>query len=176
VAWRDPISDAGCNCQYVRYVASLAAGCEIVFEYIVPAKLLGTDERKYLAAMESPSVHGGHMWQALYQPSEIVAMLNHIGFVDVIDLDSELINARYFTRRDDGLRVPAASHLVKARGRSRAIGPCDRTPRPETVWNAWRRRARWTPSNEPNCLAAASNRHRCAQRRAFRGAHIGDRP
>jgi hypothetical protein len=41
-------------------------------------------------------------------------LLHDIGFVDVTDLDSEVIKRRYFRGRQDGLRPPAAAHLVKA--------------------------------------------------------------
>jgi hypothetical protein len=45
----------------------------------------------------------------------MAALLAELGFAGVTDLDAGALNTRYFAHRRDGLRAPAAAHLVKAR-------------------------------------------------------------
>lgn len=101
-------------------IAALAPGCEIVFEYTVPEELLEGMERQYLASLKQVSAQRGEPWQGFFEPSRLAALLNDLGFTEVTDLDSELLNARYFAHRHDGLRTPEAHHEVKARVRCAA--------------------------------------------------------
>jgi methyltransferase (TIGR00027 family) len=98
----------------LRYIASVASGSEIVLEYLVPIDQLESEERQYLEVMKPVLGDGRQLWRAFYEPSQVIALLEHLGFVDVTDLDSELINTRYFSGRHDGLCAPASAHLVKA--------------------------------------------------------------
>jgi methyltransferase (TIGR00027 family) len=99
----------------LKEVASLAPGSEIVFEYTVPEELLAGEERQYLAAVKAAVAQGGQPWRGFFEPARLGELLAELGFTDVTDLDAGALNARYFAHRRDGLRAPAAAHLVKAR-------------------------------------------------------------
>jgi methyltransferase (TIGR00027 family) len=99
----------------LKEIGSLAPGSEVVFEYIVPEELLAGEERQFLAAVKAAVARGGQPWRGFFEPARLAALLVDLGFAGVTDLDAEALNARYFAHRRDGLRAPAAAHLVKAR-------------------------------------------------------------
>lgn len=57
----------------------------------------------------------GESWRSQFESAPMVARLQDLGFAEVADLRPEEANARYFTGRTDGLRVPQLSHLMRAR-------------------------------------------------------------
>jgi O-methyltransferase involved in polyketide biosynthesis len=100
--------------QILQSIVSMAPGSEIVLEYLVVKDQLDAKERQCLEAMQPISDDGSQAWRTFFEPEQIVEMLHEFGFADVTDLDSEIINARYFACRKDDLRVSRAAHLVKA--------------------------------------------------------------
>ena len=80
----------------------------------MPEEVLAGEERQWLVAVKAAVAQGGQPWRGFFEPARVAALLAELGFVEVTDLDAEALNARYFAHRRDGLRPPAASHLVKA--------------------------------------------------------------
>ena len=99
----------------LRYVASLAPGSEIVFEYSLPASLVDEENRRLLAVAQAYSAARGEPHLSQFEPTTLSARVKELGFTQVWDLEPEEANARYFAGRRDGLCVPPLFHLMKAR-------------------------------------------------------------
>lgn len=96
------------------YIASLAPGSEVVFDYSVPAHMLTLAQRSARALRPLRVMEIGEPWLTYFEPAELDAALRRIGFGLVRDLDPHAANARYFRDRADGLRV-VSGRLVTAR-------------------------------------------------------------
>jgi len=99
----------------LRYVASLAPGSEIVFEYFLSESLLDEESRRGLAVAKARGASLGEPWLSQFEPSLLTARVKELGFTQVWDLGPEEANARYFAGRTDGLRTSPVLHLMKAR-------------------------------------------------------------
>ena len=99
----------------LRYVASLAPGSEIVFQYVLPAALLDDEGRQLLAHIQTNVAAQGEPFVTLFAPTTLAARVRDLGFTQVWDFGPEEADAHYFAGRTDGLRTPPHTHLMKAR-------------------------------------------------------------
>jgi methyltransferase (TIGR00027 family) len=99
----------------LRYVASLAPGSEIVFEYGIVDSLLDGENRQLVAVLKALVAARGEPVLSLFEPVTLAARVKELGFAQVWDLGPEEATARYFAGRTDGLRTPPHLHLMKAR-------------------------------------------------------------
>lgn len=99
----------------LRYVASLAAGSEIVFQYFLPESLCDDEHRPLLALWKAGRGSHGEPVLSLFEPSDLAARVRDLGFTQVWDVGPEEADARYCAGRTDGLRVYPHMHLMKAR-------------------------------------------------------------
>lgn len=97
------------------YVASLAPGSEIVFEYYPPEAELAEESRRLLGMMKATWAARGEPFLSAFEPTALAARVKERGFTEVWDLGPEEANGRYFAGRTDGLRTPPILHLLKAR-------------------------------------------------------------
>jgi methyltransferase (TIGR00027 family) len=109
----------------LQEVASLAAGTEIVFMYVVPASMRDEENQCLLAVSTASSASRGEPWLSFFAPARLAARVKELGFAEVWDVDPGEANARYFAGRGDGLRVADIAHLMKARvgGLARTFEP-----------------------------------------------------
>jgi methyltransferase (TIGR00027 family) len=99
----------------LRYVASLAAGSEIVFSYFMPEELCNDEDRPMLTLWRARRSAQGESVLSLFEPSDLAARLRALGFTQVWDIGPDEAGARYCAGRTDGLRVYPHMHLMKAR-------------------------------------------------------------
>jgi O-methyltransferase involved in polyketide biosynthesis len=99
----------------LQYVASLAPGSEIVFQYSLLESQLDEEGRRLSAGLKAASASRGEPWVSLFEPTTLAARVKKLGFAQVWDLGPEEANTRYFAGRTDGLRVSPIHHLMKAR-------------------------------------------------------------
>lgn len=100
----------------LRFVASLPPGSEIVFDYALPPESLDPVRRQAFDALAARVAASGEPFQTFFDPAELETELRRIGFASFEDLETEEINARYFSGRSDGLRVAGGlGRLMKAR-------------------------------------------------------------
>lgn len=99
----------------LRFIASLAAGTGIVFDYGVLPSLLSPSERRGLQALSARTSEHGEPWKALFDPAYLTGMLRTLGFSEVEDLGPEQLNERYLAGRKDGLRKSGVSRMIRAR-------------------------------------------------------------
>jgi methyltransferase (TIGR00027 family) len=96
------------------YVASLAPGSEIVFNYVRSPATLVEPSRSAVEAMGARAAAAGEPWLTFFEPAALAAALAQLGFAPVEDVGPEEAFERYCRGRRDGLRPGSASHLVRA--------------------------------------------------------------
>ena len=100
----------------LRFVASLPPGSVIVFDYALPPESLDPVRRQAFDALAARVAASGEPFQTFFDPAELEAELRRVGFASFEDLETEEINARYFSGRADGLRIAGGlGRLMKAR-------------------------------------------------------------
>ena len=102
----------------LRYVASLAAGTEIVFQYFVPEALWNDADRPILSLWKARRNAQGEPMEpvlSLFEPTILATRVLELGFTQVRDIGPQEADARYCAGRTDGLRVYSHMHLMKAR-------------------------------------------------------------
>jgi len=98
----------------LAWVASLAAGSEIVFTYLPEPSSLGARSHAALDALGARVAAGGEPWRTFFAPDELARGLVARGFGRIEDLGPEAIHARYFRGRADGLRPGGSVHFLRA--------------------------------------------------------------
>jgi methyltransferase (TIGR00027 family) len=99
----------------LRFIASLAPGGGVVFDYGVLPGLLSPVERSRMEFLAARAAEHGEGWKAYFDPSSLVAALRSLGFGQVEDFGPERLNERYLSGRTDGLRKSGVSRLICAR-------------------------------------------------------------
>lgn len=95
--------------------ASEAAGGGVAFDYMVPRSSLRWTRRLVFDAMARRVRRAGEPLRTFFAPEELTAELARMGFQSIENLGGPEINARYFSGRTDGLRVPGVlGRLVSA--------------------------------------------------------------
>lgn len=89
------------------FVAGLAAGTELVFDFARPSAAAGPLAARVAAA--------GEPLRSFFEPDELVELLRGIGFRRADVLDHTALDERYFAGRADGLRLETTGQLVHAR-------------------------------------------------------------
>lgn len=98
------------------FVAScLAKGSEIVFDYAEPVDVSDPSRRARFDALSARVARAGEPFRTFFDPASLERDVKALGFLDVRDWDASALNARYFARRSDGLRIPGLGHCLHAR-------------------------------------------------------------
>ena len=99
----------------LRFIASLAPGSGVVFDYGVLPGLLSPVERARMEFLASRAAEHGEGWKAYFDPASLVETLRSLGFGQVEDFGPERLNQRYLSGRTDGLHKSGVSRLICAR-------------------------------------------------------------
>lgn len=87
------------------YVAALAKGSSICFDYRVSATLLNPIERMIGELMGQRVAAAGEAWLSAFEPEVLQKQMLAQGFSEADTYDAEILNQRYLYRRKDGLRT-----------------------------------------------------------------------
>ncbi|MEP6573286.1 MAG: class I SAM-dependent methyltransferase [Gemmatimonadota bacterium] len=98
----------------LRLVSSFPRSSGIVFDYGIHPDAVQGRERELYDRMAGRVASLGEPWRTFFHPGELSAQLSGLGFSIVEELAGEEINRRYFTGRNDGLRVGRLSRLMRA--------------------------------------------------------------
>jgi methyltransferase (TIGR00027 family) len=97
-------------------IASTPSGGGLVFDYAVPRESLGWIARIAHDAFARRVAAAGEPFRSYFEPRELRARLEALGFNSIDDLGSSELNARYFQARSDGLEVGGTlGRLLRAR-------------------------------------------------------------
>ncbi|HUJ14575.1 MAG TPA: class I SAM-dependent methyltransferase [Thermoanaerobaculia bacterium] len=97
-----------------RFVASLARGSELVFDYGSPRESLSFLARRVFDRLAERVAAAGEPFKSFFEPGELRRILREDGFSIVEDLTPDDLNRRYFDGRRDGLRIGEMAHLARA--------------------------------------------------------------
>jgi methyltransferase (TIGR00027 family) len=99
----------------LRFIASLAPGSGVVFDYGVLPRLLSSRERSSMELLAAKAAEHGELWKTYFDPSALAPTLRSLGFNLVEEFGPEDLNELYFSGRLDGLRKSGVSRLIHAR-------------------------------------------------------------
>ena len=89
----------------LEFIAALPKPSGVVFDYAVARSALSWRERLMLDALAARVAAAGEPFQLFFEPEQLDARLERLGFPSREDLGSKEINARYFSGRSDGLEL-----------------------------------------------------------------------
>jgi methyltransferase (TIGR00027 family) len=98
----------------MRDVAAGAPGTSLLCTYVLPAELVGPEERELRRASEDRSRATGSAWVTTYRPEEIAALAEGAGFTEVHHVSPASWDARYLADRSDGLSAAAGEPAIIA--------------------------------------------------------------
>jgi len=93
----------------LRDVARLARDTVFVCGFVLPVLLIESNEREIRAETEASAAARGHPWLSFLSLDEVRGRADEAGFAKVSFATADDLAARYFARRDDGLR-PSSSN------------------------------------------------------------------
>lgn len=99
----------------LTFIASLAAGSEVVFDYAEPTDKHNAEQRAHFEAMAARVAASGEPFKSFYEAETLTRDLKALGFSLAEDWNADMLNARYFAGRDDGLKLRGRGHLMRAR-------------------------------------------------------------
>jgi methyltransferase (TIGR00027 family) len=98
----------------LSFIASVAIGSAIVFDYAISPSLMTARQRAVFEKLAERVAADGEPFRAFFEPQKLVSDLGGVGFGHVENSGPEEINAMYFKGRHDGLRVGSLSQIMKA--------------------------------------------------------------
>ena len=99
----------------LRALARLAPGSCVCFDYRVPAAMLDPIERVIDEVVGHQAAAAGEPWLSTFDPARLQADLLEAGFGAADSSSPDDLNACYFARRKDGLRVGGSVRIRRAR-------------------------------------------------------------
>ena len=99
----------------LAFIATLAKGSEVVFDYAEPTHNHDETQRAHFAAMAARVAQAGEPFKSFYEAEPLSRDLKALGFSLAEDWNTDALNARYFEGRSDGLRLRGRGHLMRAR-------------------------------------------------------------
>jgi methyltransferase (TIGR00027 family) len=104
-------------------LAGLAAGSRVCFDYRVPATVLGPVDRAVDEFLGRQAASAGEPWLSTFDPEQLQRQSLDLGFATATSVTPDELNARYFARRKDGLRVGGSFRLMLAGTGRREASP-----------------------------------------------------
>lgn len=99
----------------MRVLGGFAAGSELVFDYSYPREVLPPVEQQMMDSMSARVAQSGEPFKLFFTEEELREELQRVGLQLRENLGSAALNALYFDRRADGLRLRgSAGHLCHA--------------------------------------------------------------
>ena len=89
----------------LAYVATLAAGSSICFDFRLTEGLMNPVERVISHVVAKRCAEMGEPWLSAFDPQDLCAKVRALGFSQVQALGPEELNQRYLYRRKDGLHT-----------------------------------------------------------------------
>jgi methyltransferase (TIGR00027 family) len=99
----------------LAFVASLAKGSEIVFDYAEFPDHGDVAQCEQFDALAVRVAVAGEPFKSTFEAPTLMREIEALGFSFVKDLDSAALNERYFRGRSDGLALRGRAHLLHAR-------------------------------------------------------------
>src|SRR4029077_14973902 len=98
----------------LSFVATLAGGSAIVFDYGVPPSSLNLIGRMIYSKVAQRVASIGEPWKTYFLPEDLVTLLHELGFNTVRDFGPQELSAAYLKERSDGLKLGPSGRIVMA--------------------------------------------------------------
>jgi methyltransferase (TIGR00027 family) len=98
----------------LRTVAGFAPGSRLCFDYRVPVAMQNPVERAVNEVIEQRVATLGEPWLSTFDPARLKRQLLELAFSSAESATPDDLNARYFVRRKDGLRVGGGVRIMCA--------------------------------------------------------------
>jgi methyltransferase (TIGR00027 family) len=89
----------------LSFIARCAKGSGVVFDYVCEKRRMGILGRLAFERLARRVAMAGEPFKLLFDPDALIAEMRGMGFSHFEGLGGEQLNARYFARRTDNLRV-----------------------------------------------------------------------
>src|SRR5215469_5965901 len=99
----------------LAFIASLAKGSEVVFDYPETSVDNDPERRQEIEAFAARVAALGEPMRSAFEATALMRELKALGFSFVEDFDADALNARYFQGRQDGLMLRGRGHLMHVR-------------------------------------------------------------
>jgi methyltransferase (TIGR00027 family) len=99
---------------YIASVAGTSGG--VAFDYALERSQLSWLQRQVFDYMAARVAAAGEPWRTAFEPAAFARDLASMGFRVIEDGSPDVLNARYFSGRVDGLRVGGMAHMMWAGG------------------------------------------------------------
>lgn len=96
------------------YVADLAPGSQIVFDFMLADSALGEKERKALARISAFLEKYREPLLCRFHPRQLQGLLQEVGFSEALHLSWEAAMDRYFRDRADGMYLDPTTQIMSA--------------------------------------------------------------
>lgn len=99
----------------LRFVAGLAKGTTIVFDYGIPPSALNPIAREIHDMVAQRVAAAGEPWKTYFDPHDLEALLRGAGFSEIADFGQDELSERYLRERTDDLKLGPSGRIVRAR-------------------------------------------------------------
>lgn len=93
------------------------SGSEIVFDYLVPNSLLDDKSREMVRQLKEYTARSGEPIQGEFHPAELGQAVEELGYEVIENLAPADLEQRYFTGREDNMRLFGATYFMRCRCR-----------------------------------------------------------
>lgn len=97
-----------------RFVGSLPAGSQIVFDFVMDDTELNRTEREAMKGITAMVQRFGEPWLSRFGPQELQRTLRELGFSRTEHFSHALASHRYFEGRTDGLYLDFTTQMMSA--------------------------------------------------------------
>jgi len=97
-----------------RYVSTLPAPSQIVFDFVLDESELNETERNAMKSITEYVKRYGEPWLCQFGPTELQQTLRKIGFSKTFHFSHALATRRYFEGRSDGLHLDFTTQIMSA--------------------------------------------------------------
>jgi len=97
-----------------RYVAGLAKGSQIVFDFVLADEALSDERRQAIKKITDFIEQYSEPWLSRFDPEILKALLHDVGFSQTFHLTNELANERYCAERGDSLWMDFTTQMMNA--------------------------------------------------------------
>lgn len=98
----------------LRVLSTLPSGSSVVFDYVRPHEKMNILHRFLRRRVMTRLARIGEPWLSAFDADALAVQLRTLGYSRIEDMDGKALNARYFTGRDDRLKVSSHGHVVAA--------------------------------------------------------------
>jgi methyltransferase (TIGR00027 family) len=98
----------------LRHIAALAPGSTLVMTFVLPLKLVESEERLLWQMHEKFARAAGTPFISFFTPPEMLVLAREAGFREAQHVSAASLTQRYFAGRTDGLRPSSSEALLVA--------------------------------------------------------------